>query len=233
MAACADSICTCNGSMRRRDCCSIIALDIETVRGWLRDAIAGDDVRVVGAHQCVLARVQPRAACRCGEARRADRGEQCAGEFDATVAREIVRLRTRCAAGKARRHVRAVSSSASRAASRIRRCAVRRSRSAMSPKARSGTSRSSTANASCGRTRNSSKASSKQLLKRGLARRGVESIDANVPLSRIGDFQAAFFTNSAQPVRFIASIDDVAFSADERLATLLAACYDSNPPQRI
>ena len=74
---------------------------------------------------------------------------------------------------------------------------------------------------------------SKQLLKRGFAQRGVESVDANVPLSRIGDFQAAFFTNSAQPVRFIASIDDVAFAADDRLATLLAACYDSNPPQRI
>ncbi len=73
----------------------------------------------------------------------------------------------------------------------------------------------------------------KQLLKRGFARRGVECIDANVPLSRIRDFHAAFFTNSAQPARFIASIDDVAFSADERLATLLAACYDSNPPQRI
>jgi branched-subunit amino acid aminotransferase/4-amino-4-deoxychorismate lyase len=74
---------------------------------------------------------------------------------------------------------------------------------------------------------------SKQLLKRGLAQRGVDSIDANVPLSLIGDFQAAFFTNSAQPVRFIASIDDVAFAGDERLATLLAACYDSNPPQTI
>ena len=74
---------------------------------------------------------------------------------------------------------------------------------------------------------------SKQLLKRGLAQRGIDSIDANVPLSFIGDFQAAFFTNSAQPVRFIASIDDVAFAGDERLATLLAACYDSNPPQTI
>lgn len=74
---------------------------------------------------------------------------------------------------------------------------------------------------------------SKQLLKRGFAQRGVESVDANVPLSRIGEFQAAFFTNSAQSVRFIASIDDVAFAPDDRLATLLAACYDSNPPQRI
>ena len=75
--------------------------------------------------------------------------------------------------------------------------------------------------------------SSKQLLKRGFAKQGVESIDANVALSRIGDFEAAFFTNAAQPVRFIASIDAIAFAADDRLAALLAACYDSNPPQRI
>ena len=74
---------------------------------------------------------------------------------------------------------------------------------------------------------------SKQLLKRGLAQRGIESIDADVPLSRIGQFKAAFFTNAAQPVRSIASIDDVAFACDDHLATLLAACYDSNPPQRI
>jgi len=74
---------------------------------------------------------------------------------------------------------------------------------------------------------------SKQLLKRGFAQRGIDSVDANVPLPRIGDFQAAFFTNSAQAVRFIASIDEVAFAGDDRLATLLAACYDSNPPQRI
>jgi len=74
---------------------------------------------------------------------------------------------------------------------------------------------------------------SKQLLKRGLAHQGVESVDANVALARIGDFQAAFFTNAAQSVRLIASIDDVAFTCDSRLASLLAACYDSNPLQRI
>jgi len=74
---------------------------------------------------------------------------------------------------------------------------------------------------------------SKQLLKRGFAQHGIENIDASVPLSRIGDFQAAFFTNAAQPVRFIASIDNVAFARDDRLATQLAACYDSDPPQRI
>ena len=74
---------------------------------------------------------------------------------------------------------------------------------------------------------------SKQLLKRGFAESGIGSIDASVPLSHIGDFQAAFFTNSAQPVRFIESIDAVAFASEDRLAALLAACYDSNPPQRI
>ncbi len=74
---------------------------------------------------------------------------------------------------------------------------------------------------------------SKQLLKQGLAQRGVESIDAGVPLSRIGDFRAAFFTNSGQPVRFIARIDGVEFAHDGELAALLATCYDSNPPQRI
>jgi branched-subunit amino acid aminotransferase/4-amino-4-deoxychorismate lyase len=74
---------------------------------------------------------------------------------------------------------------------------------------------------------------SKQLLKRGFAQRGVESIDASVPLSRIGDFRAAFFTNSGQPVRFIERIDDAAFACDDGLGVLLAACYDCNPPQRI
>jgi len=74
---------------------------------------------------------------------------------------------------------------------------------------------------------------SKQLLKRGFAQCGVENIDTDVPLARIGNFRAAFFTNASQPVRFIASIDEVAFAADDRLAALLAACYDSNPPQRI
>ena len=74
---------------------------------------------------------------------------------------------------------------------------------------------------------------SKQLLKRGLAQRGVESIDAAVPLSRIGGFRAAFFTNSSQPARFVASIDGVEFARDDDLAAMLAACYDSNPPQRI
>jgi branched-subunit amino acid aminotransferase/4-amino-4-deoxychorismate lyase len=74
---------------------------------------------------------------------------------------------------------------------------------------------------------------SKHLLKRGFAQRGIESIDAAVPLSRIGDFPAAFFTNSAQAVRFIGLIDAVAFARDEALGAMLTACYDSNHPQRI
>jgi branched-subunit amino acid aminotransferase/4-amino-4-deoxychorismate lyase len=74
---------------------------------------------------------------------------------------------------------------------------------------------------------------SKQLLKRGLSQRGIESVDADVPLSRIADFRAAFFTNSGQPVRFIARIDDIEFPDDAELGALLTACYDSNPPQRI
>jgi branched-subunit amino acid aminotransferase/4-amino-4-deoxychorismate lyase len=73
----------------------------------------------------------------------------------------------------------------------------------------------------------------KQLLKRGFAQRGVESIDAAVPLSRVGDFRAAFFTNSSQPVRFIERIDDIAFARDDALGAQLGACYDSNSPQRI
>ncbi len=74
---------------------------------------------------------------------------------------------------------------------------------------------------------------SKQLLKLGCAHMGVDSVDAGVPLSRAGEFQAAFFTNAAQPVRLIASINDTIFATDARLATLLAACYDSNSLQRI
>ena len=74
---------------------------------------------------------------------------------------------------------------------------------------------------------------SKQLLKRGLEQRGIESIDATVPLSRIADFRAAFFTNSGQPVRAIACIDAATFAFDGEFVELLTACYDSNSPQRI
>ncbi len=74
---------------------------------------------------------------------------------------------------------------------------------------------------------------SKQLMKQGLSQRGIESVDAAVLLSRIGDFRTAFFTNAGQPIRFIACIDEREFCVDTEFGALLAACYDTNPLQQI
>ena len=74
---------------------------------------------------------------------------------------------------------------------------------------------------------------SKQVLQAGLAQRGVRSRTQSVPLQAIGGYRAVFFTNSSQPVRAIARIDDTEFAVDAKFVAMLAACYDSVPDERI
>ena len=72
-----------------------------------------------------------------------------------------------------------------------------------------------------------------QLLQAGLARAGIASAVKPVALSEIDRFWSAFFTNSSNPVRPIASIDAVGFEPDPALASRLRDAYDSNPLQSI
>jgi len=72
---------------------------------------------------------------------------------------------------------------------------------------------------------------STQLLKAGLARAGIGSVVRTVQLAEIGEFRAAFFTNASVPVRPIASIDASEYSTDETLCKQLLRCYEASPPQ--
>lgn len=74
---------------------------------------------------------------------------------------------------------------------------------------------------------------SKQVMQMGLTQRGVPSRKQSVPLSAVGKYRTAFFTNSSQPVRAIACIDDTEFTVDAEFIALLAGCYDSVPDERI
>ncbi len=74
---------------------------------------------------------------------------------------------------------------------------------------------------------------SKQLLQAGLAKRGVSNITRSIALSDVGHYRAPFFTNSSQAVRAISRIDDTEFAIDAEFTAMLAACYDSNPDERI
>ena len=74
---------------------------------------------------------------------------------------------------------------------------------------------------------------SMQLLQNGLARAGIGGAARSVPLANLRAFRAAFFTNSAQPIRAISRIDDVDFSIDSDFFLRLWSCYDSNPFERI
>ncbi|HSE13884.1 MAG TPA: aminotransferase class IV family protein [Rudaea sp.] len=74
---------------------------------------------------------------------------------------------------------------------------------------------------------------SMQLLQAGLLRNGTRSEARPIALRDIGEFRAAFFTNSSTPVQPIAGIDDTRFVSDAALTALLAECYESNPLERI
>jgi branched-subunit amino acid aminotransferase/4-amino-4-deoxychorismate lyase len=74
---------------------------------------------------------------------------------------------------------------------------------------------------------------SMQLLQAGLAHAGIRSVTQSVSLDDIGRFRAAFFTNSSQPVRPIARIDDVDFPGDANFFARLESCYASNPLEAI
>jgi len=72
---------------------------------------------------------------------------------------------------------------------------------------------------------------SMQLLKAGLARAGIGSVVRTVQLAEIGEFRAAFFTNASVPVRPIASIDASEYSTDDALCKQLLRCYEASPSQ--
>ena len=72
---------------------------------------------------------------------------------------------------------------------------------------------------------------SMQLLKTGLACAGVRSVAREVRLAEIGEFRAAFFSNASAPVRLIASIDANKYSIDDTLCKQLLRCYEASPLQ--
>lgn len=74
---------------------------------------------------------------------------------------------------------------------------------------------------------------SMQLLKAGLARRGVASVTRRVELSEVGGFSGAFFTNSAHAVVPLAAIDAVAFDPAFGWVDMLEAALQCHPWQRV
>jgi branched-subunit amino acid aminotransferase/4-amino-4-deoxychorismate lyase len=72
-----------------------------------------------------------------------------------------------------------------------------------------------------------------QLLQAGIERLGMRSSVRPVMLAELGRFRHAFFTNSSQPVRPIASIDAAEFAEDRELDARFVACYESSPRIRI
>jgi branched-subunit amino acid aminotransferase/4-amino-4-deoxychorismate lyase len=72
---------------------------------------------------------------------------------------------------------------------------------------------------------------SMQLLQAGLARAGMRSVVRPIRLAEISEFRAAFFTNASAPVRPIASIDASEYSTDETLCKQLLRCYEASTPQ--
>ena len=70
---------------------------------------------------------------------------------------------------------------------------------------------------------------SMQLLRVGLAHRGIPCTQRLVRLQDIAGFRAAFFTNATTPVCPVAAIDDVEFPIDDALTVMLMACYETNP----
>jgi len=74
---------------------------------------------------------------------------------------------------------------------------------------------------------------SMQLLQNGLRARGVPTTSRRIARSDIASFRSAFLTNSSQPVRAIASIDDSDLAPDPELVALLGDCYATNAWQEI
>ena len=70
-----------------------------------------------------------------------------------------------------------------------------------------------------------------QLLKAALARAGISSATRTIHLAELGEFRAAFFTNSSTPVCEIACVDDRPFPRGHRMLEELARCYAGIPPQ--
>jgi branched-subunit amino acid aminotransferase/4-amino-4-deoxychorismate lyase len=74
---------------------------------------------------------------------------------------------------------------------------------------------------------------SMQLLQAGLARSGVKSTVGRIGIDDVAGFRAAFFSNSSTPVQAIACIDADGYAPDPGLMSMLSACYETNPLQRI
>ena len=74
---------------------------------------------------------------------------------------------------------------------------------------------------------------SMQLLKAGLARAGMHSVVRPIRLAEISEFRAAFFTNASAPVRPIALVDERSFVIDDGVFVPLTRSYQSNPLQSL
>ena len=72
-----------------------------------------------------------------------------------------------------------------------------------------------------------------QLLKGGMQALGMASITRRVELAEIAAFHGAFFTNSSCVVLPVGGIDDVDYALDPQTLTLLAACMELAPWQRL
>ena len=72
-----------------------------------------------------------------------------------------------------------------------------------------------------------------QLLKTGLRERGESTLTRRVQLTEIASFRSAFFTNSSRAVCPIARIDGIDLAVDSHLLTMLEACMQQQPMQRI
>src|SRR5690606_169811 len=74
---------------------------------------------------------------------------------------------------------------------------------------------------------------SMQLLKSGLAANGIACTTRRIELAELEGFRGAFFTNSAQPVRPLVAIDAVRFDPDTTWTALLEAAMASQPWQPV
>jgi len=74
---------------------------------------------------------------------------------------------------------------------------------------------------------------SMQLIDNGLRARGISSTSRRVTREDLPTFRAAFLTNCGNPVRAVASIDDVELAVDADFERTLVASHAANPLQPI
>lgn len=68
-----------------------------------------------------------------------------------------------------------------------------------------------------------------RLLQAGLAKKGIASVTQPVRLSELGAFRAAFLTNAGTTAQLVGAIDATEFARNTALLALLARCHEANP----